>query len=513
MKFERSSGILLHPVSLPGPFGSGDLGTPAYHFIDWLVVAGQKLWQMLPLGPVGMGDSPYMCLSAFAGEALLLDLHDLVKNKWLEDQDLSDVPAFDSSKINYGEVRAYRMSKLRKASDKFFGDMEASQMEAFKLFCRKQKSWLEDYALFMALVGKYNGAEWCTWDKDIVKRDPEALKKIRKEMGNEINFWEFTQWVFSNQWFALKKYANDRGIKIVGDIPIFVAYQSADVWAHPDLFFLDKNMKATSVAGVPPDYFSATGQRWGNPLYKWHKMHDEGYSWWIDRIKNTLALVDIVRIDHFRGFAAYWEIPATEKTAEKGRWVKGPGLDLFNAIEKKLGTLPIIAEDLGEITPDVIELRDRFKLPGMRILQFAFAGDSKNIFLPHNYLPNTVVYTGTHDNDTTIGWFHSSTKREQEFVKKYTGTDGKDVHWSLIRLASQSVADMAVFPLQDVLGLGPEARMNMPGTAFGNWNWRFTWDIVQPWHADKLYEISALTNRTNPDRLALPKYPDGKVQP
>ena len=503
----------MHPTSLPGPFGSGDLGATSYHFVDWLVVAGQKLWQILPLGPVGMGDSPYMCLSAFAGEPSLVDLDELVTRGWLEQTDVQNAPQFDPHKIQHGKVKEFRMSKLRKASENFFAKNNPKEIADFLSFCKKQKGWLEDYGLFMAIIEKNKGAEWSTWEPDIVKRAPVTLKKIRKELESEVRFWEFTQWCFFRQWFALKKYANEKGVKIVGDIPIFVAYQSADVWANPHLFHLDKTMRPKVVAGVPPDYFSATGQRWGNPLYDWKAMQKEGYSWWINRIKTTLELVDIVRIDHFRGFAGYWEIPATEKTAVKGRWVKGPGAKFFDAIAKRLGTLPIIAEDLGEITPDVIELRNRYQLPGMRILQFAFAGDTKNNFLPHNYISNTIVYSGTHDNDTTLGWFQSATEREREFVKRYIGTDGREIHWDFIRLASQSVADMAVFPFQDVLGLGNEARMNLPGKALGNWGWRFTWDIVQPWHALKLYEISALTNRATPDRVNLPDYPVGKQHP
>ncbi len=513
MNFDRSSGILLHPTSLPGPYGSGDLGASSYHFIEWLIVAGQKIWQMLPLGPVGMGDSPYMCLSAFAGEPLLIDLEELVKRGWLGKNELENIPSFNPKKVHFGNVKEFRMGKLRIASQNFFKKNSKGEMEDFQLFCKKQKLWLEDYALFMALIQKYNGAEWSTWESDIVTREASALKKVRKELEDEINFWQFTQWCFSRQWFAVKKYANERGVKIVGDIPIFIAYQSADAWANPHLFHLDKNMKPKVVAGVPPDYFSVTGQRWGNPLYDWKAMHEENYSWFINRIKTTLELVDIVRIDHFRGFAGYWEIPATEATAVKGKWVKGPGAKLFDAIEKKLGKMPIIAEDLGEITPDVVELRDRYDFPGMRILQFAFAGDTKNIFLPHNYISNTVVYSGTHDNDTTIGWFNSATDREREFVKKYVGTDGREIHWDLIRLAAESVAVMAVFPLQDILGLGTEARMNMPGQALGNWSWRFVWEEVQHWHALKLYEISALSNRTKADRLILPAYPTDKAQP
>ncbi|KAB2926036.1 MAG: 4-alpha-glucanotransferase [Bacteroidetes bacterium] len=513
MDHTRSSGILLHPTSLPGPYGSGDLGPSAYHFVDWLVVAGQSLWQTLPLGPVGMGDSPYMCLSAFAGEPLLIDLEELVRRGWLLREELDRHPRFDERAVRFGDVRSFRMEKLRSAADAFFGRGSADERSEFDRFCRAQRSWLDDYALFMALIGRSNGAEWCTWDPDLVKRKPAALKKARTELQDDVRFWEFTQWCFFRQWHALKKYANERGVRIVGDIPIFIAYQSSDAWANQHLFHLDKDLRPKFVAGVPPDYFSVTGQRWGNPLYDWKAMHEEQYAWWIDRIRTTLELVDVVRVDHFRGFAGYWEIPAEEKTAVKGRWVKGPGAKLFDVIQKKLGTLPIIAEDLGDITPDVIELRDRYDFPGMRILQFAFAGDVKNGFLPHNYVANTVVYSGTHDNDTTAGWFAAATERERVFVQRYLHTDGREIHWDFIRAASASVAVMAVFPFQDVLGLGTEARMNMPGQALGNWAWRFSWDQVNPTHAQRLYDITAMTNRTAADRLQLPSYPAGKAQP
>ena len=513
MNFERASGILLHPTSLPGPFGSGDLGKSAYHFIDWLVIAGQKLWQILPVGPVGMGDSPYMSLSAFAGEPMLVDPEDLKERGWLTQQELDLAPPFQRQQIHYGQVKQFRMELLRTAFGRFLQDRSSEVKHTYEEFCKKQKSWLDDYAIFMALVGRYEGKEWSEWPEDVKLRKSAALLKVKKELEQEIAFWKFVQWNFFRQWMALKQYANERQIKIVGDIPIFVAFQSADVWSHPDLFFLDASMRPTHVAGVPPDYFSETGQRWGNPLYRWNKFHQTKYAWWIERIKMTLTYVDIVRIDHFRGFVGYWEIPATEKTAVKGRWVKGPGKKLFDAVVKKLGTLPIIAEDLGVVTDDVISLRERYNFPGMRILQFAFAGDPHNNFLPHNYHSNTVVYSGTHDNDTTVGWYASATEREKEFLKRYCGTDGNSVHWDLIRLASQSVADMAIFPFQDILGLGNEGRMNLPGKALGNWSWRFYWDQVQPWHAMKLNEIAALTGRTNADKLELPSYPADKKTP
>ncbi len=513
MRFPRSSGVLLHPTSLPGPHGSGDFGPGAYHFVDWLVVAGQKLWQILPLGPVGLGNSPYMGLSAFAGNPLLIDLAELERRGLLSSDDLATGKIFPEDHVDFGKVIPFRTKLLRLAAKNFFSRGSANDKAEFETFDDQNKSWLADYALFMALKGKHDGREWCEWDGDVAQRKPAAMTKARTELSEEIRFWKFTQWCFSRQWTALKRYANEKGIQIVGDIPIFTAYQSSDVWAHPELFYLDGQLRPTVVAGVPPDYFSATGQRWGNPLYRWDVMERDGFAWWIERIKNTLSMVDIVRIDHFRGFAAYWEIPAKEKTAVHGRWVDGPKEQLFSTVLLKLGKLPIIAEDLGLMTDDVVALRDRFNFPGMKVLQFAFAGDPKNSFLPHNYAPNVVVYTGTHDNDTTIGWFKSATDRERAFVKKYIGTDGKEIHWDLIRLASQSVADMAIYPMQDVLGLGTQARMNLPGKSLGCWEWRFTWDDVGAIPAPRLYELTALFKRCSSERLELPQYPHGKKLP
>ncbi|HTX19968.1 MAG TPA: 4-alpha-glucanotransferase [Bacteroidota bacterium] len=513
MRFPRSSGVLLHPTSLPGPYGSGDFGPAAYHFVDWLVVAGQKLWQILPLGPVGLGNSPYMSLSAFAGNPLLVDLSELEHKGWLKEVELGSAASFPKSRVDFGKIIAFRTKILHHAAKTFVSHSSSGDKADFESFQHLNAGWLEDYALFMSLKNRYDGKEWCEWDEDVAKRKPSALEKAREELVEEVSFWKFTQWCFFRQWAALKKYANEKGVQIVGDIPIFTAFQSSDVWAHPELYSLDDHLRPTFVAGVPPDYFSATGQRWGNPLYRWDVMERDGFAWWIGRIKNTLGLVDIVRIDHFRGFAAYWEIPADEKTAVHGRWVDGPKEQLFDTVLLKLGKLPIIAEDLGLMTDDVIALRDRFSFPGMKVLQFAFAGDPKNPFLPHNYLPNVVVYSGTHDNDTTLGWFKSATERERAFAKKYIGTDGKEIHWDLIRLASQSVADMAIYPMQDVLGLGTEARMNLPGKALGNWEWRFDWKEVHPTHAARLYELTALYKRCSAERLELPAYPHGKKLP
>ncbi len=503
MKFQRSGGILLHPTSLPGPHGSGDLGPAAYHFVDWLVTAGQKLWQMLPLGPVGYGNSPYMGLSAFAGNPMLIDLQELSSKGWLDGAELSHPVDGNPRRIDFAKVIQYRSERLSRASYGFFTHGSEAEGKSFEAFCKEHADWLDDYALFMALNSKFNNAVWTEWDADVALREPVALKRAQKELSNEIDLQKFCQWCFMRQWKNLKKYANQKGIHLVGDIPIFVAHHSADVWANPDSFHLDKNRNPTVVAGVPPDYFSETGQRWGNPLYRWDVMKKKKYAWWIKRFEATFDLVDILRIDHFRGFVGYWEIPATEKTAVKGRWVDGPGAALFDAVEKELGKLPIIAEDLGVITPEVVALRDKFQFPGMKVLQFAFADGPDNPFLPHHFHENCVVYTGTHDNDTTIGWFKTATKKERSFLLHYVKPTGKEIHWDLIRLALQSVAAMAIVPYQDILGLDSPDRMNLPGTTKGNWEWRFSWDQVRPEHAQRLYEETALASRTSPERLTI----------
>lgn len=504
MKFQRSSGILLHPTSLPGPHGSGDLGQAAYHFVDWLVTAGQKLWQMLPLGPVGYGNSPYMGLSAFAGNPMLIDLQELTVKGWLDARELQSVPEGNPHRIDFARSSGFRADKLMKASDGFFTRGSAADGKLFESFCKEQSDWLEDYALFMALNARYQKKVWTEWDSDIAHRNPVALTEVKSELSREMDYHKFTQWCFMRQWKSLRKYANERGIRLVGDIPIFVAHDSADVWSNPKSFHLDDDRNPTVVAGVPPDYFSETGQRWGNPLYRWDVMKKDKYSWWVKRFQATFDLVDILRIDHFRGFVGYWEIPASEKTAVKGRWVEGPREYLFDAVEKKLGKLPIIAEDLGLITPEVVALRDRYQFPGMKVLQFAFSDGPENPFLPHHYHENCVVYTGTHDNDTTIGWFKTTTPGERTFLRNYVVTDGQEVHWDLIRLALRSVAAMAIFPFQDILGLDTQDRMNLPATTAGNWEWRFTWDQVNPGHASRLYTEAALTSRTSTERLHLP---------
>jgi 4-alpha-glucanotransferase len=499
MRFARASGVLLHPTSLPGPHGSGDFGPAAYHFVDWLAGAGQKLWQILPLGGIGPGNSPYMSTSAFAGNVLLIDLAELQSRGWLQADDLaagaSPATPFDERRVDFATVVPFRLSRLNLAARNFALAASADERADYAAFCERHRNWLDDYALFMTLANRFGWRDWSDWDPPLARRDPAALAAAAAEHGDGVAFWKFCQWCFFRQWLNVKGYANARGIEIIGDAPIFIAYQSAEVWARQDLFDLNAQGKPTVVAGVPPDFFSETGQRWGNPLYRWRAHAKEGYAWWVERIRRTLELVDIVRIDHFRGFAGYWEIPADEPTAVKGRWLPGPGAPLFKAIANALGPVPIIAEDLGVVTPDVVALRKKFSLPGMRILQFAFGSGSDNAFLPHNFEADTVVYSGTHDNDTSVGWWHSAKPEERRHAAAYLNSDGSEIHWDLIRAACASVADTAVHPMQDVLGLPTEDRMNFPGKGEGYWEWRFRWDQVQPEHAQRLAQLCELYGR------------------
>jgi 4-alpha-glucanotransferase len=492
---KRLSGVLLHPTSFPGPYGIGDLGPEAYKFVDLLVSAGQSLWQVLPLGPTGYGDSPYACYSAFAGNTLLVSPEQLFKEGLL---DAAPTAASDRSQVDFGEAHRLKDQILRSAYERYTKTTDTSLRSAFETFAQLQSHWLEDYALFRALKDANGGVAWNEWEP--------ALESARDELREEVEAHMFYQFLFFRQWFALKTYANERGISVVGDLPIFVAHDSADVWTNPEQFKLDKNGKPIVVAGVPPDYFSSTGQLWGNPLYNWDRMLADGFKWWIERVRATLTVVDIARVDHFRGFAACWEIPGGDKTAERGQWVEAPGKELFTAIRKTLGELPIIAEDLGVITPDVVALREEFGFPGMRILQFGFGSDSKNIDLPHNYVPNVVAYTGTHDNDTTVGWFKSvagegSTRtaeqieRERKFCMDYLNTDGKEIHWDLIRGVLASVANTAIVPFQDLLGLGTEARMNLPNSTEGNWAWRYQAGALTDKIATRLKDLTQLYGR------------------
>jgi 4-alpha-glucanotransferase len=506
MSFPRSSGILLHPTSLPGPFGIGDLGPEAYAFADFLRGSGQSLWQVLPLGPTGYGDSPYACYSAFAGNTLLISPEQLVTDGLLSRSDFPSATSRASEGVDFAQAHALKDDLLRRAYERYKRTTDTVLRSNFETFAQQYADWLEDYALFRALKDAHGGIAWNEWEPALVRRTPAALARAREELRDQVEAQMFYQFLFFRQWFALKNYCNEHGIQLVGDLPIFVAHDSADVWTNPEEFKLDKNGTPLVVAGVPPDYFSTTGQLWGNPLYNWKRMLDEGFKWWIERVRATLNVVDIVRVDHFRGFAACWEIPGGDKTAERGRWVEAPGRELFTAIRKALGELPIIAEDLGVITPDVVALRDDFGFPGMRILQFGFGSDTKNIDLPHNYAPNVVAYTGTHDNDTTVGWFHSvagegSTRtakqieRERTFCLNYLNTNGKEIQWDFIRTVLASVANTAVVPLQDLLGLGTEARMNLPNSTAGNWAWRFKPGALTEKIETRLKELTELYGR------------------
>jgi 4-alpha-glucanotransferase len=499
----RGSGILLHPTSLPGPFGIGGLGTEAYQFLDYLEQSGQTLWQLLPLGPTGYGDSPYQSFSSFAGNPLLIDPRGLSQQGFLPAEALEEPPPFPGHRVEYGELIPYKLGLLHRAYEHWKGGAASAgpegAREEFEGFCARQKHWLEDFALFMALKRRHleeAGGVWNRWPPPLRRREPRALEESRRELAAEIDEVRFQQYLFARQWGALRRRAAALGIRIIGDLPIFVAYDSADVWAHQELFQLDGAGEPTVVAGVPPDYFSETGQLWGNPLYRWKAMRENGYAWWIERVKSKLGRVDLLRLDHFRGFEAYWEVPAGEETAVKGRWVKGPGAGFFEALRRALGQLPIIAEDLGLITPEVERLRDRFLLPGMKVLQFAFDGKPENPFLPHNYTnPNCVVYTGTHDNDTTRGWYSSLGDEWKDQIRRYLARDGQDIAWDLTRLAYSSVARMAVVPLQDLLGLGSEGRMNFPSRPAGNWQWRVSAAALSPEISGRLREMTALYGR------------------
>jgi len=470
---KRAAGILLHPTSLPGPYGIGDVGPAAYAWIDILARARQTWWQILPLGQTGFGDSPYQSFSAFAGNINLLSPDLLIRDGLISTFDVTG-QSFPDEHVEYQRVSPFKLLLLKKAWENFRAGQVVWLKELYAQFCSEHRDWLDDYSLYMALKDARRGASWNTWPRELMRSggDAKLLEFTRQELAEEVGFHQFGQFLFFRQWQALRDYAVSRGIKMIGDVPIFVAGDSADVWANPKLFLLDGAMRPKVVAGVPPDYFSPTGQLWGNPLYDWKAMKATRYAWWVERMRATFRMVDLVRLDHFRGFCAAWHVPSEEKTAINGKWVEGPGADLFLQMQKDLGTLPLIAEDLGEITPDVNELRDKFQWPGMKVLQFAF-DQSANPFLPHNYShSNWVVYTGTHDNDTSWGWYRSASDHEKWFMHRYLARDNRDVAWDLIRLGWSSNANLAIAPVQDILDLGTEARMNMPGRPDGNWRWR-----------------------------------------
>jgi len=505
--FPRCSGILLHVTSLPGGHGIGDFGDSAYEFVEFLAEAGQKVWQVLPLSPTGYGDSPYQCFSAFAGNPLLIDLRALAEQGLLSGHDLTSAPNLPEEFVAYDRVIEFKQGLLRKAAHTFLVDSAQTDRRAFETFCQNNSSWLDDYALFMACKKVCKDAVWVHWDRGIRQRDSAVLKEWQSGLSSETEFHKFVQFEFFGQWEKLRAHCSRCGISIMGDIPIYVAHDSADVWAHPELFRLDEQGLPAAVAGVPPDYFSATGQLWGNPLYRWDVSANSGHQWWIDRCRASLKMFDLLRLDHFRGFEAYWEITASASTAEEGKWVKGPGAEFFQTLQTELKELPFVAENLGVITPEVEALRKQFGFPGMSLLQFAFGTDPQGpSFRPHNYSRELVAYTGGHDNDTTVGWWMSSgvgestrdaedIRKEHAFTQAYLGFQNEPVNWVFIRAVLASVANIAIIPLQDVLGLGSDARMNLPGTLSGNWRWRYKSEALRKEIGEQLRRLTLLYDR------------------
>jgi len=505
MSFPRSAGILLHPTCLPSPYGIGELGPEAHLFADFLRDAGQKIWQALPLGPTGYGDSPYQCFSAFAGNPLLLSLDKLVERGYLKQKDLEDRPLFPSGHVDFQRVIEWKLPLLGKAYEAFAAS--DADRQAYEAYCQKHALWLDEFAVFMALKRVHNNVMWTLWGPKYAQREPAVLKQARRDLHQEIEQEKFIQFEFDRQWCELKKHCGRNGIRVMGDVPIYVALDSSDVWSHPEMFDLLPDGSPRVIAGVPPDYFSATGQCWGNPIYLWERHAAEGYAWWIARFRRALEMLDMIRLDHFRGFQAYYEIPGGAKTAVIGKWVKGPDAALFEALESALGKLPVIAENLGVITPEVEGLRHRFGFPGMAILQFAFGKDPQAPdFKPHNYVQHLVAYTGTHDNDTAMGWWHSTgdadstrtaddVSQEKDYARRYLNTDGSEINWVMIRNLVASVADTVLYPLQDVIGVGSDGRMNLPGTASGNWRWRFRANDLRPEMAKRLRELAETYER------------------
>ncbi len=495
MRFPRSCGTLLHPTSFPSKYGMGDLGYEAEEFIDFLVRTRQAVWQVLPLGPTGYGNSPYASYSAFAGNPYLISLDRLADKGLLEKEEVKAVELPVKNVTEYEKSYEVKDHLFRKAATRFYRNMTKKDEVKLENFKEQNRVWLKDYCLFMTCLKDNDKKPWNQWDLDLAQRKPRAIQTVESKRSDEIDYQVWLQFEFFNQWYELKNYANERGIRVVGDIPIFVDHNSSDVWSNPKYFAVDKQGNRQLVAGVPPDYFSETGQLWGNPLYKWDLLEEDNFAWWVNRFRQMFELYDAIRVDHFRGFDAYWEVSASEENAIKGRWVKAPGRNLFKTIQKELGELPIIAEDLGVMTPEVEDLRDSFNFPGMKILQFAFDSDSSNSFLPHNYTPNSVTYTGTHDNDTTIGWYHSAPENEKHRLREYTRSDGSEPEWELIRLGMLSVADQAIFPLQDFMSLGAKHRMNMPGTVGDNWLWRYSPRMLSEVDEDRIKKLVEMGNR------------------
>jgi len=493
----RASGLLLHVTSLPSPYGIGDVGPAAIAWIDQLCDAGQSWWQALPLGPTGYGNSPYQSLSSFAGNGLLISPDWLIEDGLLRPSDCV-APSFSPSAVDYNTVIPFKHRLLEKAWTNFVTEGSAELRVAFEQFCHEHAPWLEDYALFRALKIRYNGAYYLEWPRELIQRVPKALAQVRRELANQVDQVRFAQFLLFRQGARLQKHARTKGVRLIGDLPFFVSPDSSDVWANAELFLLDDQRRPRFLAGVPPDYFSAQGQLWGNPVYNWDRLRETGYRWCIDRLRALLVHVDVIRLDHFRAFAAAWHVPAGSPTAQSGQWVPGPGADFFNTVRKELGELPFIAEDLGLITADVCALRDQFQIPGTRVLQFAFDGSSDNPYLPHNYPSNAVVYTGTHDNPTSRGWYEVLPPNQRQNLWRYLNlpeTDSREVAWDLMRLAWSSVAALAIAPLQDLLNLGAEARMNVPGRSEGNWSWRCTEELLSAADFPWLRDLTRSSNR------------------
>jgi 4-alpha-glucanotransferase len=492
----RAAGVLLHPTSLPGPFAIGDLGEETDRFLDWLVAAGQSYWQVLPLGPTGLGNSPYNATSAFAGNPLLISPERLESEGLLPEGSASGWESTNAERVDYASALRFKEVLLRRSWDHVQGKTRLpihSEMTAF-VEAPEQECWLEDWALYSALKRRFGGEAWNEWPAELRRRDPQPLAAVRREMEPELAFQRYVQFLFFHQWFGLKERANGQGVRILGDVPFYVALDSAEVWAHPDLFRLDEQGRPLKIAGVPPDYFSATGQLWGNPIYRWDVLAQEDYAWWIDRLLANLRQVDLLRIDHFRGFAGYWVVDAGEETAVEGSWTTGPGLDFFEALQQKLEALPLVAEDLGFITPDVRRLRQELGLPGMRVLQFGF-GSLDNEHLPHRVDRDIVYYTGTHDNDTFAGWFADLAEPERGRLLDYLGSTGSEIHWDAVRAVLTSRAELAMIPLQDILGLGRQQRMNTPAVGTGNWEWRLAPGQLQTSHAARLRRLTEVSGR------------------
>ena len=510
MALDRSSGILLHVTSLPSLGGIGDFGPSAYAFADFLAHAKQRMWQVLPLSPTGFGNSPYAALSAFAGNPLLISLERLAEQGWIAWDQLKDLPP-SAGPADFEAAERIKTPLLEQAAANFLDRASGAEQQRFEGFCRKQTAWLDDYAIYNVLRRTFNTNAWNTWPDDFTFRRAEALGKLRNERGRELAIEQTIQFFFDEQWCSLRGYCAERDIKVMGDVAIFVNYDSCDVWTHPEMFELDAERNPVRVSGVPPDYFSATGQRWGNPLYRWDLLAEHKFDWWVSRIRRALQLYDVIRLDHFRGFEAYWSIPAKDETAIDGQWVKCPGGELFERLKEAIGDLPFIAEDLGLITDEVNELRERFGFPGMRILQFGFGDRASHMYLPHAYVPNTVAYTGTHDNDTTLGWWRTGiNEAERTAVQSYLRPVDQDyeIVWAMIRAAAASVADLCIFPMQDVIGLGSEGRMNVPAKSDGNWSWRLDWAQVP---GDAAARLALLMDVS--DRVRLPEAAKSKSVP